>query len=62
MLMRDRRITQAQLAARLGLAQSAVSARLRGETRFSIDEVEVIADLLGVTINDIVATPAVGAA
>lgn len=42
------RMTQTDLALALGLTQSAVSKRLRGKIAFSVDELEKIADVLGV--------------
>lgn len=46
--MASRGITQSALAERLGLAQPAVSMRLSGRTRITVDELIQIADLLGV--------------
>lgn len=43
-------VTQAALAAELGLPQSAVSKRLRGATPFLAVEVAAIADVLGVPV------------
>lgn len=42
------RMTQTQLAASLGLPQSAVSNRLRGKVAFSVDELQAVAETLGV--------------
>jgi transcriptional regulator with XRE-family HTH domain len=42
------RMTQTDLAVVLGLTQSAVSKRLRGKIAFSVDELEKVADALGV--------------
>lgn len=42
------RMTQTDLAVVLGLTQSAVSKRLRGKIAFSVDELELVADALGV--------------
>lgn len=42
------RMTQTDLAGVLGLTQSAVSKRLRGKIAFSVDELEMVADALGV--------------
>lgn len=42
------RMTQTELALVLGLTQSAVSKRLRGKIAFSVDELEKVADALGV--------------
>jgi transcriptional regulator with XRE-family HTH domain len=40
--------TQQSLAGRIGMKQQSLSKRLRGETRFSVDELQRIADALGV--------------
>lgn len=42
------RVTQVQLAEVLGLPQSGVSRRLRGKIPFRVDELEKVADALGV--------------
>ncbi len=42
------RTSQTLLARALGVTQQSVSRRLRGHTAFSIDEVVIAADLLGV--------------
>lgn len=42
------RVSQAQVAERLGLSQAAVSRRLSGQTPFEIDEVAEVASLLDV--------------
>lgn len=42
------RMTQTDLAEVLGLTQSVVSKRLRGKIAFSVDELEKVADALGV--------------
>ena len=46
--MARRRMTQARLAEVLGLSQSGVSARLAGKVPFRLDELEKVADALGV--------------
>lgn len=51
--MARRDVTQQQLAERIGMAQQSLSRRLRGETRFSIDELQLIADVLDVAITDL---------
>lgn len=48
--MARRGVTQAQLAKVLGLSQAAVSARLRGETPFDINELARIAGFLDVPV------------
>lgn len=42
------RMTQTELAQILGLPQSAISNRLRGKVAFDIDELETVANALGV--------------
>ena len=48
--MQAERYTQADVAKRLGLSQSLVSARLRGATRWSLDDLDKLWDL-GVPID-----------
>ncbi len=48
--MQAERYTQADVAKRLGLSQSLVSARLRGTTRWSLDDLDKLWDL-GVPID-----------
>lgn len=53
-------ISQASLAASLGITQQALSRRLLGKTPFSFDEAFAIADTLGVPVSEILPTrPAV---
>lgn len=49
--MKRRRLSQSVLAQHLGLSQAAVSARLRGVTSWRVDELQVVADALGVPIS-----------
>jgi transcriptional regulator with XRE-family HTH domain len=51
--MARRDLTQQTLASRIGMKQQSLSRRLRGETRFSIDELQLIADALDVSITDL---------
>lgn len=46
-------VTQATIAAALGLSQAAVSARLLGKTPFDVNELTVIAGVLGVAAADL---------
>ena len=46
-------VTQTALAERLGLTQPAVSARLAGRTPITVDELQIIADALGVEPADL---------
>ncbi len=50
-----RRISQTVVAERLGLSQATVSRRLLGEYPFTVDEVDTIAEMLGLTASDLVA-------
>jgi transcriptional regulator with XRE-family HTH domain len=45
--MREQRKTQAELAARLGISQAAVSRRLSGEVDFRVKEMLIIDEWLG---------------
>ena len=47
--MARRRVTQDQVAQRLGLSQSAVSRRLGGHLPFDVAELSAVAEILGVT-------------
>ena len=47
-LAAEKNITQMQLAAALGIAQPAVSRRMRGITPWSLDELAVLGQLLDV--------------
>lgn len=55
--MAVRRMTQAQLAAALGVTQPAVSARLRGRTRWSVDDLDKLSELFGMRVADLVEPP-----
>lgn len=44
---------QVDVAAALGISQPAVSARLKGVTPFTIDELAPLAELLGVDTSDL---------
>lgn len=48
-----RGITQTTLAPRLAMTQQALSRRISGHTAFKVDELQQIADLLGVPITDL---------
>lgn len=54
-IMRERSITQAQLADVLGHPQQAISARLRGMTRFSIADLAKMANYLNCTPGELLA-------
>lgn len=46
-----KRTTQGELAAALGLSQAAVSRRLVGMVPFSVSEIYVVAEVLGVAVS-----------
>jgi len=48
MAMWERRIRQADLAARVGMSQSTLSKKLRGEVPMTVDELVTIAHALGI--------------
>lgn len=54
-LLARRQLSGKQLAARLGISQFSVSRRLRGQVPFSIDELAVAAEFLGVELGDLLA-------
>lgn len=47
-------VTQAQIAARLGVSQQAVSSKKSGKTPFTLDELEAIAPLFEMTADELV--------
>ena len=51
-LRREKRITQAELAKRLGLMPCTVSQKLNGKRDLTLDEAETIAEVLGIDIGD----------
>ncbi|QFG09709.1 hypothetical protein PBI_PIPP_38 [Gordonia phage Pipp] len=51
-----RKITQTQIGARIGIGQSAVARKLRGERPFAVDELMAIAAFLDVPITDLLPT------
>lgn len=48
--MARRGISQVAIASKLGLPQTSVSKRLRGEVAFNVDELTAVADHLGVPL------------
>lgn len=60
--MARRKISQKQLGEVLGLTQAAVSKRLRDITPWSVPELEAAAELLGVSVQRLLAAPAEPAA
>ena len=53
-LMAENRVSQGRLGRRLGISQAAVSRRLSGESPFSVAELAGVADVLGVSLAEIV--------
>lgn len=51
--MADAAVSQTRLAEGLGMSQSSVSRRLTGEAPFDVNELGAIADILGVTVADL---------
>lgn len=51
--MAERRVTQAAVAQRLGMSQAAVSRRLSGSVAFDVNELDAVADLVGVPVTDL---------
>jgi transcriptional regulator with XRE-family HTH domain len=56
-LLARRRINGVQLALRIGRSQSYVSRRLTGETAFDADDLERIAEVLGVNVVELMPSP-----
>ena len=52
--MWDRRMTQRELGNRLGLAQNTISAKVRGKTAWGAVELVRVAEILGVSISDLI--------
>lgn len=53
--MARQRVTGLEVAARLGMTQSAWSRRHTGRTPFDVNEIAVLADVLGVSVADLFA-------
>lgn len=49
-----KRIGQEAIASALGLSQASVSRRLRGVAPFELDEIPVVARVLGVAVTDLI--------
>lgn len=52
--MREQRISQANAAKHLGISQTAVHRRFSGEVEWRLNELETLASLLGVAVEDLV--------
>lgn len=52
--MGRRRVTQKQMAAWLGISQAAASERLTNKTPFTLDELDVLAERMGVPVGALV--------
>lgn len=50
-------VTRSELARRIGLSQPSVSMKLRGQVGWSLEDVLLIADALGVDPRDLIPTP-----
>lgn len=53
--MARRRVSQLQLADRLGWSQPKISRRLTDGSPFTLDEIPLVADALGTTAEDLIA-------
>lgn len=53
MLLARQKMSGAELGRRAGIKQSSISRRLTGETAFDMDDLEAIADVLGVEVGDL---------
>ncbi len=51
-LMREKRVTQSELADKLGIKTCTVNQKLNGKRNMSLDEAELIADVLGIDTGD----------
>ena len=51
--LRDRRLTQTDLAGVLDLTQSVISDRVRGVVAFDVDELATTAEFLGCPVSDL---------
>jgi transcriptional regulator with XRE-family HTH domain len=52
-LLARKRMSGIELGRRIGMKQSTISRRLTGETAFDMDDIEAIADALGVDVSDL---------
>ena len=52
-----RRLSQSDLAAHLGVSQTAISKRLSGEVAWDINELSTVAAFFGLTVEQLVADP-----
>lgn len=52
-LMEERRLTQEEIAAALGISQEAISRRVRGKVEWRGSELVIVADLLSVDVADL---------
>lgn len=53
--MARRGVTQTSMARHLGLSQAAVSARIKGKTPFDINELSIVAHVLDVPLDSLLA-------
>lgn len=52
-ILARRRMSAAELARRTGIKQSTMSRRMTGETAFDLDDLEAIAEVLGIAVGDL---------
>lgn len=52
--MARRRITQTEIAKKAGIPQSGLSRRLVGSTPFTVNEIERIAEVLDIQVNELI--------
>lgn len=55
-ILARRRMSAAELSRRTGIRQQALSRRMTGETAFDLDDLERIAEVLGVSVADLLPT------
>ncbi|MFG2054802.1 helix-turn-helix domain-containing protein [Micromonospora sp. NPDC048930] len=56
-LLARRRISAAELARRAGMKQSTLARRMTGEIAFDLDDLEAIADVLDVSVTELLPAP-----
>jgi len=51
-LMREKRVTQSELAKKIGIKPCTFNQKLNGKRNMSLEEAEVIAEVLGIDMSD----------
>ena len=51
-LMREKRVTQSELAEKIGIKPCTFNQKLNGKRNMSLEEAEVIAEVLGIDMSD----------